>query len=69
MTNYQKAVKDAKAAYFSDMISKNNHNLKVLFGVITSVFSDPSRTDPVPENEWTEKFAAHFIRRIENIQS
>ena len=40
MVNYQTAVKEARSAYFSSLISSNSHNSKVLFKVIDSTFCE-----------------------------
>ncbi len=39
MIKYQKAVKDAKTKYFSDLIRKVPNNPKVLFRIIDSVLN------------------------------
>ena len=58
--SHHKAIKDARSAHF---LSKNNHNPKVINS------GGPSKTDFVPENDWTEKFNVCFIKRILSILS
>lgn len=66
---YQKAVKDAGSAYFSQLLSKNNHNPKVLFKIIGSVISGPSTSFPAPEIGLSDKFLDHFMNKAKNIRS
>ena len=65
MIRYQSTVKLAKSNYYSNIISENSNNPRVLFKIINSVISPPAIThiDPAPED-----FLSFFINKIETIR-
>ena len=66
--NYQDAVKVARTKYFSDLISNNSHNPKILFRSINSVI----RPAPSPTLDMSptkcEEFLKYFISKVEDIR-
>lgn len=57
---YQRAVKTAKSQYFSNILTKNSNNPKILFKVLNSVFN------PVSNNHLTESASTceNFQKKI-----
>lgn len=65
MLIYQKAVNNVRSAYFSDIISQNSHNPKILFRVVNAIICSPL----VPCSESDVELSEKFVHRIENIRS
>ena len=68
MLSYQSAVKDARSAYFSNLITSHSHNSKILFNAIDSVIS-PMPSQPLEATpEKCEEFLHHFISKVDGIR-
>lgn len=63
---YQVAVKAARAKNFSDLISNNSHNPKVLFSTINSFISPQYQLRCVPCK--CKEFPNFFINKVEDIR-
>lgn len=64
---YQNAVKEAKSAQFSDIISRNNHNPQVFFRIIQSIIDNSSASSPRLDAEFSGKCLGHFRGEVETI--
>lgn len=64
----QKAVKDARSAYFVDLSTKNSHNPRVLFKVIDSVVSLSSMQDIEASPQKCEEFLDYFTNKVGDIR-
>lgn len=62
---YQRAVKNARSAHFSEVIL----NPKVLFKLTDSVMSGPPTSFPEPDAELSKEFLAHFMKKVKNVRS
>ena len=68
MKNYQKAVKEARAAFYSNLILANRSNPKILFKVLDSI------TTPTPchftdaSQDMCEEFLKFFSNKIKDIR-
>lgn len=68
LTTYQRAVKDAKANYFSTVISENANRPKVLFKTINSVLNPTENIVLEASKENCELFLHSFTHKIEQIK-
>lgn len=62
LLGYQKAVKDAKAAYYSNIISQHSNSPKHLFQTINRLLNPNAVTIP-PSTECCEKFLSVFSEK------
>ena len=68
MTNYQKAVKEARTSFISKLILANHSNSIILFKVIESVTS-PFLTPSIDASqERCEDFLTYFSNRVNDIR-
>ncbi|XP_030601343.1 uncharacterized protein LOC115791283 [Archocentrus centrarchus] len=67
--SFNNMVKDARAAYFSRLISNSRRNPKTLFDTIKQIVTPASPTSPIQSNEDCENFLSFFIGKVNNIRA
>lgn len=68
LNNYQKAVKEARSSFFSNLIQENHSNPRVLFKVIDTVMNPPSFHFIDASQEMCEKFLIYFNNKVKEIR-
>ncbi len=68
LLGYQKDVKDAKAAYFSNIISQHSNSPKNVFKTING-FLNPNAVTIPPSTECCDKFLSVFSEKTKDIMS
>ncbi len=69
MKNYNVAVKDARATYFSNLISQNAHRSKISFGTLERIVGPPTNINSHASSDLCEQFKTFFTEKIVNIRS
>lgn len=68
LKTYQKAVKEAKASFLSNLILANHSNPRILFQVLDSVTNPSSSQFSEASQETCEKFSDFFTNKINDIR-
>lgn len=68
LSDYQRAVKTAKTAYFSAMVSNNSHKPQVLFNVLNSLLNPRVNSPVVPSPNLCDNFLNFFINKVSSLR-
>lgn len=69
MSEYNNMVRDARAAYFSDIITSSKHNPSILFKTINNIVSSPLPPIPVFSNEDCNDFLLFFVNKVADVRA
>lgn len=69
LNEYQRAVKLARANYFSAIISRNCHNSRVLFSTVSAVLHPVATPSLIPSADICLAFLHFFIGKVTGIRS
>lgn len=69
LVSFNTSVQDARAAYFSDYVSKIRGNPKVLFNTISDIVAPAPPAVPISSNEDCEKFISFFVEKVSNMRN
>lgn len=64
LSEFNDRVKNARAAYFSNLISSSQHNSRVLFKTINHIVSPPLPSVPVFSNDDCNRFLLFFVNKV-----
>lgn len=68
LAQYQRAVKEAKSRYLSDIISSNGHCPRVLFNTINSVICANTTSLVEASAPMCEKFLHYFVNKVVSVR-
>lgn len=62
-------IKDARASYFTNLISACKRNPKTLFETINNIVSPATSPVPVFTNDDCNRFLSHFVDKVEAVRA
>uniref|UniRef100_A0A8C6VWY4 Reverse transcriptase domain-containing protein n=1 Tax=Nothobranchius furzeri TaxID=105023 RepID=A0A8C6VWY4_NOTFU len=69
LTSFNSAVRDARVAFFSSLVSQSKGNPKVLFNTISSIVSPASPTASIHSVADCENFLCFFVDKVSKVRS
>uniref|UniRef100_A0A3B3BU57 Reverse transcriptase domain-containing protein n=1 Tax=Oryzias melastigma TaxID=30732 RepID=A0A3B3BU57_ORYME len=69
LVSFNNAVKDARATYFTNLISKSRGNPKVLFNTISDIVMPRPPAVPIHSNDDCETFLSFFIEKVRSVRN
>ncbi|XP_005749552.1 RNA-directed DNA polymerase from mobile element jockey-like, partial [Pundamilia nyererei] len=69
LLTYQKAAKEAKSSYISNLVSSNVHKPQTLFRVLNSIVDPPTSSCLTPSATLCNDFLYFFVNKISSLQS
>uniref|UniRef100_A0A669BY78 Poly(U) binding splicing factor 60 n=1 Tax=Oreochromis niloticus TaxID=8128 RepID=A0A669BY78_ORENI len=68
LASFNNAIRDARAAYFSHLVTKSRGNPKVLFNTISDIVTPALPAAPISSNESCENVLSFLLVKIDNIR-
>lgn len=68
LISFNNAIRDARAAYFSHLVTKSRGNPTVLFNTISDIVNPALPAAPISSNEDCENFLSFLLAKINNVR-
>uniref|UniRef100_A0A669C582 Reverse transcriptase domain-containing protein n=1 Tax=Oreochromis niloticus TaxID=8128 RepID=A0A669C582_ORENI len=68
LASFNNAIRDARAAHFSHLVTKSKGNPKVLFNTISDIVTPALPAAPIFSNEDCENFLSFLLAKIHNVR-